>query len=534
MPESDRVKTCENCVRAKIRCAHTPDSLSCDRCRRLKKECYFRPSRPRGHHKKRTTRIEALEDKIDQIMEQINPRPDRIYPTPKSNDGSDYSNRVCDVIGKGLVSNELANILLDNYREAMQYFPFVMLPGRMTVKELRTEKPFILLCIFVITSFRDTTLQQALEDVLKSYIGDVILHSPHDNHPNALETFQGLLIVLSGSRQLYQLCRFSSYIHIALSIMNDARMDRPPKYRVATRIDIEGESDQTGSASIPGSVSIADESRALIGCFLLNSTHAIIMQKTCTLPWSPFIESCAATLSAKCEYPTDRYMIYYVQLQHMLERMNLLTTKSIEGHPDVELQLQSFRAEVEEYKNQLPIPPTCDLLIATQYQTLELQLCQISLLDNKHTSTPGDGFVLVSRIDTLCHGLAAAKRFVDFYFTLPPTIEKSYSILNWLQTGFIVAAACKLVIVSLDSSLRYNVQVEELREALELPKVLQFYVQRLHEVAKTCKDGEFAHYQNWLLAASVWFEKTYRAASMEVSSNAGAELSVEGLDFFGF
>jgi hypothetical protein len=166
-----------------------------------------------------------------------------------------------------------------------------------------------------------------------------------------------------------------------------------------------------------------------------------------------------------------------------------------------------------------------------QYQTLELQLCQISLLDNKHASTPSDGFLLVSRIDTLCHGLAAAKRFVEFYFTLPPTIEKSYSFLNWLQTGFIVAAACKLVIVSLDPSLRYNVQVEELREALDLPKVLQFYVQRLHDVAKTCKDGEFAHYQKWLLAASVWFEKTYRAASLEVSSNAGAELSVEGLEF---
>jgi hypothetical protein len=131
-------------------------------------------------------------------MEQINPRPDQLYPTPKSNEGSDYSHRACDVVGKGLVSNELANTLLDNYREAMQYFPFVMLPGRTTVKELRAEKPFILLCIFVTTSFRDTPLQRALEDVLKSYISDVILHSPHDNHPNALETFQGLLIVLSG------------------------------------------------------------------------------------------------------------------------------------------------------------------------------------------------------------------------------------------------------------------------------------------------------------------------------------------------
>ncbi|KAJ6096810.1 hypothetical protein N7486_007556 [Penicillium sp. IBT 16267x] len=451
MPESVRVKTCENCVRAKIRCAQTPDSTSCDR------------------------RIEALEDKIDQIMEQINPRPGQLYPTPNKSECGDSNHRVCDVIGKGLVSKELANILLDDYREAMQYFPFVMLPGRMTVKDLRAEKPFILLCISMITSFRDIPLQRALEDVLKAYIGDVILHSPHDQHPNALETLQGLLIVLSGTRQIHQLCRFNGYMHLALSIMNDARMDRPPKYRVAARIDIE----------------------------------------------------------AKCEYPTDRYMIYYVQLQHMLERMNSLTTKSIEGHPDVELQLHSFRAEVEEYKNQLPIPLTCDVLIAMQYQTLELQLCQISLLDNKHASTPGDGFLLVSRIDTLCHGLAAAKRFVDFYFTLPPTIEKSYSVLNWLTTGSIVAAACKLVIVSLDPSLRYNVQVEELREALDLPKVLQFYVQRLHEVAKTCKDGDFAHYQKWLLATSVWFEKTYRAASarLEVSSNSGGELSVEGMDF---
>lgn len=131
-------------------------------------------------------------------MEQIHPRADQLYPTPKSTESVDHNHRVCDVIGKGLVSNELASILLDQYREAMQYFPFVMLPGRMTLKELSSEKPFLLLCIFVVTSFRDIPLQRALEDVLKSYVADVILHSPHDTHPNALESFQGLLIVLSG------------------------------------------------------------------------------------------------------------------------------------------------------------------------------------------------------------------------------------------------------------------------------------------------------------------------------------------------
>ncbi|KAJ5953447.1 hypothetical protein N7454_000343 [Penicillium verhagenii] len=176
MPESDKVKTCENCVRAKIRCANTPDSSICDR------------------------RIEALEDKIDQIMDQINPRKKQVYRwTPSSSEaGQNVNRQACDVIGKGLINYELANILLDSYRESMRYFPFIILSGRTTVEDLRAERPFLLLCIFIVTSFQDTPLQRSLEDVLKSYIGDVILHSPHDNHPNALETFQGLLVVLAG------------------------------------------------------------------------------------------------------------------------------------------------------------------------------------------------------------------------------------------------------------------------------------------------------------------------------------------------
>lgn len=60
------------------------------------------------------------------------------------------------------------------------------------------------------------------------------------------------------------------------------------------------------------------------------------------------------------EYPTDRYIIYYVQLQHMLQRLDALTMTSIERHPDMEQHIRAFRAEVEQYKNQLPVDPTCD------------------------------------------------------------------------------------------------------------------------------------------------------------------------------
>ncbi|KAJ5263774.1 hypothetical protein N7478_011379 [Penicillium angulare] len=457
-----------------------------------------------------------LEDKIDQIMGHINiavpRRSEPQYPTPKSDTSCSCPGAdAIDVIGKGLISQEVAVELLDQYREAMLFFPFVMLPATTTVQNLRTEKPFLLLCILVFCSFRDDPLQKSLEEVLEVYISNQVLHADHECHQPCLETLQGLLIILAGTRQFHQLCRFPGYMQLAVGLMNTARLDRPPKYRVPTRLDVGEESDETRNKTG------ADESRALIGLFLLNSTDSVIRQRTCTSPWNPFIESTAAELSEKAEYPTDRYMIYYVQLQHMLERMDALTLTSIEQHHDMEQHIRAFRAEIELYKNRLPVDPTCDPFIATQYHTLELQICQISLIDGKAASVASDGFLLLSRSDTLCHGLAVSKRFLDYYLKLPPTIEKNYSIVTWLSTGFLIAAASKLVLAALNPSLRHNRQVQELRDALDIPKMLNFFVDRHEAVAKTCKDGSFSHYQKWLVAAITWFDKAYQVAQLEAA-----------------
>ncbi|OJZ85622.1 hypothetical protein ASPFODRAFT_218903 [Aspergillus luchuensis CBS 106.47] len=516
--ETERVKTCENCVRAKIRCTHAPDATICDRCYRLKKECYFRLARQRSAPKKRrrNRRIEMLEDKVDQIMGQINlvtpRRPEHPYHTPNSEVSSTYPHAdTIDVIKNGLISHESATQLLDQYREAMLFFPFVMVPASTTVDDLRAEKPFVLLCILVFCSFHDDTLQKSLEEVLQSYVSNEVLCSEHDSHPPSFEILQGLLIILAGTRQRHQLCRFPYYMQLAVGVVINERLDRHPKYRVATRLEVGDECDETRRGTV------ADESRALIGLFLLNSTDAIIRQKTCTTPWTPFIESIAEDLSRVAEYPTDRYIIYYVQLQHMLQRFDALTMTSIERHPDMEQHIRAFRAEVEQYKNQLPVDPTCDPFIATQYHTLELQICQISLIDTKVASTPSDSFLLVSRSDTLCHGLAASKRFLDYYLKLPPVIERNYSIVIWLSSGFLVAAACKLVLAALHPSLRLNTQVQELRDALDMPKMLQFFVARLDAIAKTCKDGVFSHYHKWTLAAATWFDKAYQVAQLEAA-----------------
>ncbi|GLA86197.1 hypothetical protein AtubIFM56815_010453 [Aspergillus tubingensis] len=375
-------------------------------------------------------------------------RPEHQYHTPNSEVSSTYPHAdTIDVIRTGLISHEYATQLLDQYREAMLFFPFVMVPASTTVDDLRAEKPFVLLCILVFCSFHDDSLQKSLEKVLQSYVSNEVLCSEHGSHPPSFEILQGLLIILAGTRQRHQLCRFPYYMQLAVGVVINERLDRHPKYRVATRLE----------------------------------------------------------------------------LQHMLQRLDALTMSSIERHPDVEQHIRAFRAEVEQYKNQLPVDPTCDPFIATQYHTLELQICQISLIDTKAASTPSDSFLLVSRSDTLCHGLAASKRFLDYYLTLPPIIEKNYSIVIWLSSGFLVAAACKLVLAALHPSLRLNTQVQELRDALDMSKMLQFFVARLDAIAKTCKDGVFSHYHKWTLAAATWFDKAYQVAQLEAAKSVSVE-----------
>lgn len=57
-----------------------------------------------------------------------------------------------DVVGRGLVSEEKARQLLDEYMTTTgQLFPFVLLPPTVTLSSMRRERPFVLLAILAVT-----------------------------------------------------------------------------------------------------------------------------------------------------------------------------------------------------------------------------------------------------------------------------------------------------------------------------------------------------------------------------------------------
>lgn len=141
-----------------------------------------------------------LEDKVDQILGQINhgplPSPQKTPPSPQSQ-SSDLNSSLhpCDVIGKGLITQDEANRLLDRYHDTTPYFPYVQLPRETTSQDLRSEKPFLLLSILLVSSFQDVPLHLALEEVSAAYLGGPVLRG---EHPLPLDLLQGLLVTVAG------------------------------------------------------------------------------------------------------------------------------------------------------------------------------------------------------------------------------------------------------------------------------------------------------------------------------------------------
>ncbi|KAJ5107989.1 hypothetical protein N7456_004664 [Penicillium angulare] len=504
-------------------------------CNRLGLECYFRPSKTRVP-KKRATRLGALEDKVDKILGQMTTTSNRSSLSPQAGPSSQSgqscdqdSQHPCDVIGRGLITYNEANQLLDSYRTTIPCFPFVQIPKDATVDNLRSERPFLLFSILFVSSFRNVPLNLALEEVSTSYLGGQILQG---DRPQPMDMLQGLLVTIAGTKKKHQLTRIPGYMRLAQGIISDTRLDYPAKMRATSgRMILMADSD-TGNkwSSLQN-----EEMRALVGYYLLDASRAITAQRAGNMPWSPFLESCAAKLSHDCEFPTDRYLLGHVQLQRMLSEVDTLVAQGydeIQAPPsDIESMIHCLQSDMDEYKSLLPAPMHNNIFSEVQSHFFDVHLWQTAFFDVYRPSAASiDPTVTLLRTHALCQGLAAAKRFISYYFSLPFGIERTFSYLQWTAIGFGIATACRLTLAALDRSVQYNANVQTLRETLDIPRELLRIRQRLREVDTQWKDGKADHqqiifYQDWVWYLSGWFEEKCR---MEQSDDASASGSDQG------
>ena len=286
-------KACTRCATAKARCFSTGAAQGCDRCRRLRRECILEEV-PRRKKVKQSTRVKALEEKVNTLLTLLGPHAPVDTRTPALTEDNcspicqsakstatsvsvDESQRL-DVIESGLLDMPMADTLLNKYRRVnSKFFPFVIVCPEVDATTLRLQSPFLFLAIMTSTFEGDHMLQRRLGSEFKKILCERVIVGNERN----LDLLQGLLVHLSWShfhfnpqkKHLYML------LHMAIAMMTDLDLDRCPAHRdqrVASNLCCPPtNANMLGQGKLPAQPECRRtlaEIRALLGCFYISSS----------------------------------------------------------------------------------------------------------------------------------------------------------------------------------------------------------------------------------------------------------------------
>lgn len=162
-----------------------------------------------------------------------------------------------------------------------------------------------------------------------------------------------------------------------------------------------------------------------------------------------------------------------------------------------------------------------------QFYAVELYLCQITLFDHKpapQDQRHGSGF----QIEALRMGLTAAKTLLDFYIYLPLRCDLAFNNATWIQLGFAVTFACKLVITAMERSVHPH--TADLCCTLDISNLLSRCILRIQTLITSDMDASgdrdvFYHFEKRLKRIQWWFENRALSRRKNEPSQLGAQLA---------
>ncbi|KAJ5529942.1 hypothetical protein N7527_003335 [Penicillium freii] len=426
-------KTCQGCADSKVRCVRD-NEIACNRCLRLGKECLYRQTgrRFKGFHKDR--KIAALESKINELKaDRGGLEGHETNTSTRSTSLVDGDAAPEDIISRDLLDMKTAERYLTAFKTKMTpHFPFVVVPPEVSVKQLRQEKPFLCLAILASASYENMPLQRALGAEVKKVVASRMVIGGEVS----FELLQGLLVFLAWLHYHSRPYSYTPFLQLAISLLIDLRLDRPPQtrtWKTELRFGLQYNlQNQTYNRPSWGS----NEQRAVLGCYYLSSSIAMLVQKKSTILRLPYQEECCKTLSESNEYPHDKYISYVIQLQFIAEKVDNLSAKhglelETPGSGS-ELFITNLKSELEAFHRQLPFSINESFLLAIQYHATGLSLFQLALnITNQGSESPFESNSW--RKEMSLSALISASSILNLYIRLPPNEEVGFNNTQWVQ-----------------------------------------------------------------------------------------------------
>ncbi|KAB8226356.1 hypothetical protein BDV33DRAFT_226852 [Aspergillus novoparasiticus] len=548
--------TCQNCAKSKVRCVRkSEESDICSRCARLNKQCVYRETGRRFKGFKKDRQIEALESRINELIANSEPTSTKQSSpgnaTCNSN-GEEADQTTMDVIAQGFLSMEAAQASIDIYRTEMTiHFPFVVIPPQVTAPDLRQQKPFLFLAVLASAAYSNMPLQRLLGKEIKKVIASRMITGGEVS----FELLQGMLVFLAWSHYHSRPHRYTQFLQLAIGLMVELRLDRPPQtktWKTALRFNKEYTLDD--EEYIRPSWGL-DEQRAVVGCYYLSSTIAVLLHKPSCFPnIAPYLEQCCQSLDKNDETSHDKYILHLFHLQVIAEKIDNLSWKhgmelGSTGSA-AELYVSNIKSDLDRLRSQLPLSFYDTPVIAMQLYTTELCLYQLSL---SHTSalSSRSTYSIVSETwwdEIFCSGLTAAENILNMYMGLPPGGEQTFNNTQWVQMAFCILVASRQVVAASRMG-----KAALLPQIHTWPETLEKLRQRLGALSTTQvdRDGDrdvFVDFEKRVSRIQGWFNRNFgnseatfpprgivggQAVGLDVATGQPYDASIVPLDMSG-
>ncbi|KAJ6788522.1 hypothetical protein PWT90_01636 [Aphanocladium album] len=377
-------RACQACVLAKCKCVPREDQSGCERCSKYSKDCVpsDSPRRRAGERNASIARIAELEKRMHGFVETLSNNPS--FPPEISElvpGEADPPTTMADATEATssedtLIDDEVSEFHYGIFFQRMtKYFPVVHIPT--SPEALRRERPFLLLCIRVVTSPSIPTSLQLGRRIKQVIAQRIILDEATDFED--LDLLQGLLTYIAWSHD--HLLRggggapnVSRHTQLALALVYELGLNKN-----FTPVD----SNALPVGDVPGKRVLLrrswphtmEEKRTLVGCFLLSSVVSVYFGQIDPLPLTEYMQSCITALSCSDDSPYDQTLAHMAQLQSLVNDVEALRR----GSAPVAVYDKLFQHRIEELKRRQPISDesngiilSCTLFAQLNAQTLAL------------------------------------------------------------------------------------------------------------------------------------------------------------------
>ncbi|KAG2419411.1 hypothetical protein HFD88_004207 [Aspergillus terreus] len=362
-----------------------------------------------------------------------------------------------DVIERGVISLEYAEKLVVFFvNELMVFVPMVLLPPDTTASRLRRSKPVLFLSVLAAAAL---SVDDNLAAVLNQELVRLYAERFFINGDKSLELVQALLLMIIFyyppdsplKLQYYQ------YTHIAATMALEIGL--------ASGSNVTNEMSSKPNKRGTYDEHLAQQARAVLGCYHLASTVAMKTRRPNLLSWNPWMNKCTLHLQ-RSPHVRDRQMAVWFELQRLVDEV--MTSFGLEDtsvvNPLSEMRiltiLRWFDDRMQSWKKNIS-PEMLHVPIAFEYHYTKLAIYELAVgegyrdpesIKQQYYTLPApdsdiqrkDAPLSAARIDITIKWMNAAQEMLDFFLTCDTDLLRKIPNLVYARVGAAMMSLLKI------------------------------------------------------------------------------------------